>query len=68
MRENSADTNISEEGGVRDAPGTAAEIPLQPVMKIMVRKNEPLQLIEVNGGADIPLQPMEDSMLKEVDA
>ncbi|KAK0670590.1 PSIP1 protein, partial [Pygoscelis papua] len=38
MRNNSADTKISEEGGGGDAPGTGAEIPLQPVVKTMVKQ------------------------------
>jgi len=34
-------------------------LPLQLVMKPMVRQAVPLQPIEVHGGADIHLQPME---------
>jgi len=41
-RNNSADTKVSEEGGAADAPGTGAEIPLQPVEKIKVRQAVPL--------------------------
>ena len=59
-RNNSADTKVSEEGGGGGAPGATAEIPLQPVVKTMVRQAVPLQPMEVNGGADIHLQPMED--------
>jgi len=33
-RKNSADTKVNEQGG---APGAAAEIPLQPVDKTLVR-------------------------------
>ena len=51
-RNNSADTNISEEGGGGGAPGTGAEILLQPVIKTMVRQAVPLQPMEAHGGAD----------------
>ena len=61
-RKDSADTKVSEEGGGGGAPGTRAEIPLQPVVKTMVRQAVPLQPMEVNGGADIHLQPEEDPM------
>ncbi|KAK4828110.1 hypothetical protein QYF61_023472 [Mycteria americana] len=67
-RNNSADTKVSEEGGGGGAPGTGAEIPLQPVVKTMVRQAVPLQPTEVHGGADIYLQPVEDPMLEQVDA
>ena len=59
-RNNSEDTKVSEEGGGGGAPGTGAEIPLQPVVKTMVRQAVPLQPMEVHGGADIHLQPVED--------
>ncbi|GAB0183166.1 cAMP-dependent protein kinase inhibitor alpha [Grus japonensis] len=36
--------------------------------KTMVRQAVPLQPMEVNGGADIHLQPMEDPMPEQVDA
>jgi len=35
-------TKVSEEGGGGGAPGTGAEIPLQPVVKIIVRHTVPL--------------------------
>ncbi|GAB0206480.1 hypothetical protein GRJ2_003113600 [Grus japonensis] len=54
-KNNSADTKVSEEGGGGGVPGTGAEIPLQPVVKTMVRQAVPLQPMEVNGGADIHL-------------
>ncbi|CAM9274818.1 unnamed protein product [Bubo scandiacus] len=41
-RNNSADTKVSEEGGGGGAPGTRAEIPLQPVVKTTVRQAVPL--------------------------
>ena len=66
-RNNSADTKVSEEGGGGGAPETGAEIPLQPVGKTMVRQAVPLHPMEVNGGADIHLQPVEDPMLEEGD-
>ena len=60
----SADTKDSGEG----RGGGGAEIPLQPVVKTMVRQAVPLQPMEVHGGADIHLQPMEDPTLEQVDA
>ena len=51
-RNNSADTKVSEEGGGGGAPGAGAEIPLQPMVKTMVRQQAvPLQPMEVHGGA-----------------
>ncbi|PKU42985.1 protein pxr1-like [Limosa lapponica baueri] len=64
-RNNSADTKVSEEGGGGGAPGTGGEIPLQPMMKTMVRQAVPLQPMEVHGGAQIHLQPMEDPMSEQ---
>ncbi|KAK4810940.1 hypothetical protein QYF61_013348 [Mycteria americana] len=52
-RNNSADTKVSEEGGGGGAPGTGAEIPLQHVVKTMVKQVVPLQPMEVHSGADI---------------
>ncbi|GAB0180072.1 cAMP-dependent protein kinase inhibitor alpha [Grus japonensis] len=49
-RNNSADTQVTEEGGAGGAPGTGAEIPLQPLEKTMVRQAVPLQPMEVHGG------------------
>jgi len=40
---NSADPTVSAEGGVGGAPGTGAEVPLQPVEQPMVRQAVPLQ-------------------------
>ena len=57
---NPADPQVSAEGGGGgDAPGAGAEIPLQPVMKTLVRQAVPLQSREVHGGADLHLQPGE---------
>ncbi|KAK4828885.1 hypothetical protein QYF61_001443 [Mycteria americana] len=64
-RKNSAATKTSEEGGGGGVPGTGAEIPLQPVVKTMVRQAVPLQPMEVHSGADIHLQPVEDLMLEQ---
>ncbi|GAB0208347.1 hypothetical protein GRJ2_003300400 [Grus japonensis] len=61
------DTKVSEAGRRGGAPGTTAEIPLQP-METMLRQAVPLQPMEVNGGADIHLQPVEDPMLEQVEA
>ena len=67
-RNNSAGTKVSEEGGGGGAPGAGAEIPLQPVVKTMVRQAVPLQPMEVHGGADIHLQPVEDPTPEQGDA
>jgi len=68
-RNNSADTKVIEEGGGGGASGgTGAEIPLQPMEKTMVRQAVPLQPMEVHGGTDIHLQPMEDHTAEQVDA
>jgi len=57
---NSADTKVSEEGGGGGALDAGAEsLPLQLVMKTMMRQVVPLQSMEVHGGADTHLQPME---------
>ncbi|KAK4810707.1 hypothetical protein QYF61_007681 [Mycteria americana] len=66
-RNNSADTKVSEEGGGGSAPGAGAEIPLQPVVKTMVRQVVLLQPMEVHGGADIHLQPLEDPTPEQAD-
>uniref|UniRef100_A0A8B9RV42 M3K1 kinase n=1 Tax=Accipiter nisus TaxID=211598 RepID=A0A8B9RV42_9AVES len=66
-RNNSAATKVSEEGGGGGAPGAGAEIPLQPVVKTMGMQAVPLQAMEVHGGADIHLQPVEDPTLEQVD-
>ncbi|GAB0209030.1 AN1-type zinc finger protein 5-like [Grus japonensis] len=63
-----SDTKVSEEGGGGGAPDTRAEIPLQPVVKTMVKQAVPLQPMEDDGGADIHLHPVEDPMMEQVDA
>ena len=67
-RNKPADTKVSEEGGEGDAPGAGAKIPLQPVVKTLVRQAVPLQPREVHGGADIHLQPREDPTPEQVRA
>ncbi|PKU42182.1 hypothetical protein llap_7510 [Limosa lapponica baueri] len=42
--------------------------PLQPVVNTMVRQAAPLQPMELKGGADIHLQPVEDHTREQVDA
>ncbi|PKU41625.1 protein pxr1-like [Limosa lapponica baueri] len=64
----SNDTKVSEEGEGGGTPGARAEIPVQPVVKTMVRQAVPLQPMEVHDGADICLQPVEDPMPEQVDA
>ncbi|KAJ7406680.1 protein pxr1-like [Pitangus sulphuratus] len=66
-RNNSADTKVSEERGGGGVPGTGVEIPLQPVVQVMVKQAVPLQSMEVHGGAEIHLQPTEDPRSKQVD-
>ena len=58
-RTNSADTKVSEEGDGGGAPGTRADIPLQPLEQTMVRQAVPQQPMEVHGGAEIHLHPVE---------
>ncbi len=45
-----------------------AKIPLQPVVKTMVEQVVPLQPMEVHGGAEIHLQPVEDPTPEQVEA
>ncbi len=45
-----------------------AKIPLQPVVMAMVEQAVPLQPMEVHGGAEIHLQPVEDPMPGQVEA
>jgi len=47
---------------------TRAVIPLQPVEKTMVRQAVALQSMEVHGGAEIHLQPLEDPTPEQLDA
>ena len=66
-RNSSADTKVREGGG-RGTPHTGADIPLQPMVKVMVRQAVPLHPTEVHSGADIYLQPMEDPTPEQGDA
>ena len=59
VRNNAVDTKVVKAGGGGGAPGVRAEILLQPMVRTMVRQSVPLQSMEVHGGADIHLQPME---------
>jgi len=53
MRDNnSADTKVGE-GGEESAPDAGAEIPLQPMLKTVLRQAVPQQPMEVHGRADI---------------
>ena len=65
MTENHADTHVSEEGGRGGAPGTGAEILLQPMEKIMVMQVVPLQPMEDHAGADIHTAAWGGYALKE---
>jgi len=65
-RNNSADTKVSKEGGGEGVPGAGAEVPLQLVVKTMVRQVVTLQPMEVHGGADNHLQPMVDPTPEQV--
>jgi len=67
-RKSSADTRVSEEGGGGGASGTGPEILLQFVVKTMVRQAAPVQPMEVHGGADLHLRPVEDPKQEQVDA
>ncbi|PKU39849.1 rna-directed dna polymerase from mobile element jockey-like [Limosa lapponica baueri] len=59
--------SVSEEEGGGGTPRARAKIPLQPVVKTVVRQAVPLQPVEVHGGADIHLQPMKNPTLEQVD-
>jgi len=56
-RNNSADPKVSEKGVGGGAPGTRAEVPLQPMGQAV-----PLQTMEIHGGADLHLQSMEGTL------
>jgi len=61
------DTKVSGEGGVGGTPGARAEIPLQFMEKTVVRPAVTLQPMEIHGGADIHLRPVEDPTQQQVD-
>ncbi|KAJ7419315.1 hypothetical protein BTVI_26020 [Pitangus sulphuratus] len=52
---------VSGEGGGGGAPGPRAEIPLQPVVKTMVKQAIPLQPMEDHGDEEIHLQTMQET-------
>jgi len=58
---------VKKEGG-GGAPGSEAEIPLQPMEKTMVRQAVPMQPMGVRGGADIYLQAVEDPTPEQMGA
>ncbi|RMC09663.1 hypothetical protein DUI87_13449 [Hirundo rustica rustica] len=60
-RNNSADVKVSGEGGERGASGARAEIPLQPMVQDHGEAAVSLQPWEVNGGAEIHLQLVEET-------
>ena len=66
-RNRPADTKLSEERQAGGAPGAEAEISLQPIVMTMVRQDVPLHPKEVNGGAGIHLQPVQDPMPEQRD-
>jgi len=60
------DAQVSEKGGERGVPGTGVEVPLQLMEMTMARQVVPLQPMEVHGGADIHLQPMDSPTPEQV--
>ena len=72
-RENVRETTMQTPRSVKKEGEEVLQVPeqrfpLQPMVKTMVRQAVPLQPMEVNGGADIHLQPVEDPMPEQVDA
>ncbi|GAB0205655.1 hypothetical protein GRJ2_003031100 [Grus japonensis] len=68
-RNNFAGTKVSAEGGAGGAPGTGAEIPLQPLEKTMVRQAVPCSPWRKDEGVQrFHLQPVEDPMPEQVEA
>lgn len=63
----SAHTRVGEVGA-GGAPGTRAEIPFQILVQTLVSEAVPLQPMEVHGGVELPLQPVEEPTLDQVDA
>ena len=66
-RNNSADMKVNKEGEGGRAPGARVENPLLLMVKTMVRQAVSLQPMNVHGGADIHLQPMEDPTPEQAD-
>ncbi|XP_051667216.1 uncharacterized protein LOC127481693 [Manacus candei] len=61
-----AAVTISAEVGRVGAPATKAEIPLQPLVKTIVRQDVLVQHVEVHSEVDIHLRSMEDPMLDQL--
>jgi len=59
---------MSEKNEGEEVLQVPEQIPLQPMMKTMLRQAVPLQPMEVHSGSDIYLQPMEDPTPEQVDA
>jgi len=62
-----ADTKVSEEGGDEGAQGTRAEIPLQPMVKTMVKQAVPCSPWRTTSEQITTMQPVEDSTLEQGD-
>ena len=68
MRERTLQTPRSAKKEGEEVFPLPEQIPLQPVVKTMVKQVVPLQPVEVHGGAHIHLQPVEDPTPEQVDA
>ena len=68
MRERTLQTPRSAKKEGEEVFPLPEQIPLQPVVKTMVKQVVPLQPVEVHGGAHIHLQPAEDPTPEQVDA
>ena len=66
-RNNSAGTEDSKEGGGDEVLQVHVWLMTQVVPDELVMQLVPLQPMEVKGGADIHLQPMEKAMPQQVD-
>ena len=66
-RNNSADTKVSEEGGGGSAPGARTDSPAA-CDEDHGEAGCPLQPMQVNAGAEIHLQPVEDPTPEQGDA
>jgi len=58
--------SVKKEGGGGTQDAGAGSLPLQLVVKTMVRQVVPLQSMEVHSGADPHLQPVEDPTPEQV--
>ena len=68
MRERTLQTPRSAKKEGEEVFPLPEQIPLQPVVKTMVKQVVPLQPVEVHGGAHIHLQLAEDPTPEQVDA